>query len=146
MGDSMVGSARLLGIFCLSVLLAVAAKADGGVTTVSGEELSRLVDQGVTVVDVRRSDEWRSTGVIHGSRLITAFDESGQLNPRFIADVSAAVGKDQPVALICRSGRRSTVAAQQLAREAGFTKLYNVSGGISAWLDQGKPVEPCTSC
>ena len=146
MGDSMVGSARLLGIFCLGVLLAVAATADGGITTVSGEELRRLVDQGVTVVDVRRSDEWRSTGVIHGSRLITAFDESGQLNPRFIADVSAAVGKDQPVALICRSGRRSTVAAQQLAREAGFTKLYNVSGGISAWLDQGKPVEPCTSC
>lgn len=146
MGNQMVRSLRLLGIFCLGILLAVAAKADGSVTTVSGDELGRLVDQGVTVVDVRRSDEWRSTGVIHGSRLITAFDESGQLNPRFVADVSAAVGKDQPVVLICRSGRRSAAVAQQLAREAGFTKIYNVSGGISAWLDQGKPIEPCKSC
>ena len=146
MGNQIVGSARLLGICCLGMLLAVAAKADSGVATISGEELSRLVDQGVTVVDVRRSDEWRSTGVINGSQLITAFDESGRLNPRFVADVSAAVGKDQPVALICRSGNRSAVAAQLLAKEAGFTKIYNVSGGISAWLGQGKPMGPCTSC
>ena len=48
-------------------------------------------------------------------------------------------GKDEAIVLICRSGRRSIAAAQQLAA-AGFTKLYNLRGGMMAWNSCDEPV------
>ena len=40
--------------------------------------------------------------------------------------------KDQEIFVICRTGTRSDLAAQKLA-EKGFTKVYNVLPGMSAW-------------
>lgn len=40
--------------------------------------------------------------------------------------------KENPVVTVCRSGRRSAIAADILTR-AGFTKVYNLSGGMLAW-------------
>lgn len=132
---------------CFLVLLAAfPAQAGADVTTISVDELARYRDAGVTVIDVRRTDEWRSTGVIAGSALITAFDGYGRLNPDFITAVERIADPAQPVALICRSGRRSAVAAQLLTEEAGFTHAWSVDGGINAWLGSHKSVAPCPSC
>ena len=40
--------------------------------------------------------------------------------------------KDQPVAVICLTSHRSPIAASQLV-QAGFTKVFNVSGGMMEW-------------
>ena len=50
-----------------------------------------------------------------------------------------AAYKDKPVAVMCRSGRRSASATKQLA-DAGFTQAKNVNGGIMAWEQAGLPV------
>ena len=47
---------------------------------------------------------------------------------------------DREVAVICRSGNRSVNGAVILKR-AGFTKVYNVSGGMVHWESQGYPVK-----
>ena len=47
--------------------------------------------------------------------------------------------KDKPVAVICRSGRRSAQAVAML-QEAGFTQVVNVQGGTSAWEQAGLEV------
>ncbi|MBC7658318.1 MAG: rhodanese-like domain-containing protein [Chitinophagaceae bacterium] len=44
--------------------------------------------------------------------------------------------KDEPVYLICRSGRRSLTACDLLHHQ-GFTKLVNVTGGMEAWVAAG---------
>lgn len=48
--------------------------------------------------------------------------------------------KDKPVIVYCRTGSRSGMACNQLAKQ-GFTKLYNLAGGIMAWKHEGLPVK-----
>jgi hydroxyacylglutathione hydrolase len=87
----------------------------------------RLKGEGkLTIVDVRQPREW-STGHIEGARFITG----AELPSRF-----DEVPKDQPVALICGSGYRSSVAASLLMQK-GFTNIANVLGGMSAWTRAG---------
>ena len=38
----------------------------------------------------------------------------------------------QEIALLCKNGQRSAQALRSL-QEAGFSKLFNVAGGIDAW-------------
>ncbi|MDB4922179.1 MAG: oxidase [Mucilaginibacter sp.] len=48
------------------------------------------------------------------------------------------VEKDKPVIVMCRSGKRSAAAIMQLEQK-GFTNLYNLEGGILAWVEQIDP-------
>ena len=48
--------------------------------------------------------------------------------------------KSKPVYVICQTGRRSQKGAE-LLQKAGFTDIYNVQGGTSAWVDAGFPTE-----
>jgi len=47
----------------------------------------------------------------------------------------------EPIVLHCKSGGRSWKALQIL-REAGFTKLKNLKGGITAWAEDVDPQMP----
>jgi len=80
------------------------------------------------IVDVREDDEWnqqRIPGAIH--------IPLGQLKDR-IAELEHY--KNSPVITQCRSGRRSQQALDLLKSE-GFSKLYNLDGGIVAWNKAG---------
>jgi rhodanese-related sulfurtransferase len=135
---------------CLAVLGVVGALstalAEPGIQSVSPGELEGLMRRGVMVIDVRRADEWRTTGVVPGSRTLTAFDAQGNLDPRFIEALSAPAEPDREIALICRTGNRSAKAARLLASELGYTRVSNVEGGMVEWLREGRPVVPCPSC
>jgi rhodanese-related sulfurtransferase len=128
------------------VSFAAATLADSSVTAISPEQLAGLRDRGVVVVDVRRAEEWRATGIVDGSRLITAFDGEGRANPAFTDAVAAVVEPGRPVALICRTGNRSAAAGRTLAETGRYARIYNVDGGIRGWLDEGRPVTPCPTC
>jgi rhodanese-related sulfurtransferase len=117
-----------------------------GYTNVDNAALKVLVDDGVKIVDVRRPDEWRTTGVIPGSALLTAFDANGRFNPDFPAAFEALVNRDESVVLICQSGGRSTALARALSEQAGYTRIYNVAGGIAGWMEDGNPTVPCSQC
>jgi rhodanese-related sulfurtransferase len=117
-----------------------------GYTNVDNAALKVLVDDGVKIVDVRRPDEWRTTGVIPGSALLTAFDANGRFNPDFPAAFEALVNRDESVVLICQSGGRSTALARALSEQAGYTRIYNVAGGIAGWMEGGNPTVPCGQC
>lgn len=115
-------------------------------TDIDSTALGALVDKGVKLVDIRRPDEWRETGVIPGSVLLTAFDARGQFNADFPSEFEALVDREEEVAIICRSGNRSTALSRTLAERVGYTRVYNVSGGIVDWMDLGKPTAPCPTC
>lgn len=108
------------------------------------EALKAKIAAGVPVIDIRRPDEWKSTGVIEGSHLITFFDQQGQTNPGFFEEMSKLAGSDDEVILLCRSGQRSAVLSEYLADKAGYIKVANVQNGIIDWIGAGNPVSEAT--
>jgi len=99
------------------------------------------------IIDVRTPREWASTGAPQGAARINLYDDGGA--DAFIAKVLAAVNgdRDAPVAMICRTGARSSQATK-LLETAGFTAVSNVRGGVAGarnadgWFEAGLPVEP----
>ena len=86
---------------------------------ITGEELVSLIGSDVMIIDVRTAEEY-SQGHIEGAvnipvdRFQTEFDE-------------LELSKDQPLAIYCRSGNRSSFAYQILTKE-GFDKVYHAPG------------------
>lgn len=131
-------------IAALFGLAALGARAE--VVNIDNAELARLAASGVAVIDIRTEGEWKETGVIAGSRLLTFFDEKGRADPPAWLDKVKAVAKpDQPVILICRSGNRTRAATQFLAQQAGYKTVYNATTGINSWSREGRPLVPAAS-
>ncbi|MBX3281096.1 MAG: rhodanese-like domain-containing protein [Acidobacteria bacterium] len=58
---------------------------------------------------------------------------------------SSTLKKDEPVYVICETGRRSLAASEMLEKE-GFTRIINITGGTRAWADADLPmVEPAAA-
>ncbi|MBK9026822.1 MAG: rhodanese-like domain-containing protein [Propionivibrio sp.] len=128
-------------LFCFTALGAYAE-----VVNVDNAELARLAASGVPVIDVRTEGEWKQSGVISGSKLLTYFDEQGNVDqPAWLAQVKKYAKVDQPIILICRSGRRSDAASQFLSQQAGYKTVYNANGGMNAWSKEGRSVVPPAS-
>ncbi len=86
----------------------------------------------VQIVDVREPEEFTGAlGHIAGAKLVPL----GSLSQRF-----SEIKKDKPVVMVCRSGARSAQATV-LLRNAGFSKVANLSGGMLRWRGQRFPVE-----
>lgn len=94
--------------------------------TISAEELKKLQQENAdaVVVDVRTPAEVRQ-GKIPGSTSIDIMD-------RNFANRIETLDKDKTYLVYCRSGNRSGQACSYMA-DRGFTKLYNLNGGIGSW-------------
>ena len=88
-------------------------------------------DNGVELVDVRTDDEIRR-GVIQGARHIPL-----HLLPSRYSEIPP----DRPVVFYCQSGARSMQAGAFLAQR-GWPRVYNLSGGLVAWLRSGLSLTP----
>lgn len=109
-------------------------------TSIGNDALQALLDKGVKLIDIRRPDEWKKTGVIKGSQLITAFGNDGRLVKDFNTKFNKAVGETEEFALICRTGNRTGFLSNFLSSKAGFTNIRNVRNGISSWITEKRPV------
>ena len=84
----------------------------------------------VHVLDVRDQYEWdekRIPGAIH----------------QFVGDLEDGlpqIPKDSELIVHCSVGHRSGVAVSIL-KQQGYTRLYNMLGGITAWEAIGFPIE-----
>jgi rhodanese-related sulfurtransferase len=47
---------------------------------------------------------------------------------------------DEPLLIVCKSGKRSQQALQQLTA-VGFTQVNTLAGGIDQWIGEGKPLQ-----
>ena len=96
-----------------------------------------LVQAGAAkLVDVRSAEERKFVGHVPGSiHVAWATGTSLTRNPRFVREFEAKAGKDEPVLLLCRSGKRSALAAEALAK-AGFTAIFNVLEGFEGEIDE----------
>ena len=96
------------------------------ITTVGVEEFAEIMAQkDVRLIDVRTPKEY-AEGHIMGAEMIDVKS----------ADFAERIkGINGTVAVYCRSGKRSMMAAEQLAKQ-GCT-VYNLDGGILAWQKAG---------
>ncbi len=128
----------------LICLCALGAQAE--VVNIDNAELARLAAGGAAVIDIRTAPEWKETGVISGSRLLTFFDDKGRVDaPVWLAHLKSLTKPGQAVVLICRSGNRSRTAAQFLSQQPGYKTVYNATRGLNTWTGEGRPVVPSNS-
>ena len=113
----------------ITAILALFAGSEGQ-TNLSVDGFAELLREGkVALVDVRTAEEY-AEGHIPGATNIDFYASN------FVALFEAAVPKDCPVAVYCRTGKRSAEASEKLVK-AGYT-VYNLSGGITAWTEEGQ--------
>lgn len=88
------------------------------------------------LVDVRSGEERKFVGHVPNSLHVAwATGTALTRNPRFVRELEAKVGgKEAVVLLLCRSGKRSALAAEAAAK-AGFTQVYNVLEGFEGEID-----------
>ena len=92
---------------------------------------------GIPLIDVRRKDEWVSTGVIENSYHHTFFEKDGTHDFRgFINKVKNITNSEKGVILFCRTGRRTTAIAKALEKTNDFVVVYNTKG-IKEWISEG---------
>jgi rhodanese-related sulfurtransferase len=99
-------------------------------TDLAPDRVAEMAAEGAELIDVRRPVEWEA-GRIGGARNI----EMNELTA-----AADSIDRERPVIFYCRSGNRSQMAAQAF-REAGFD-AYHVAGGIQAWANSGRPLDP----
>ena len=93
----------------------------------SPTELITYQSNGVVIVDIRRNEEWKETGIINGAKTITAFTKAGSLHPDVQADFTKLVSDpDTPFVLYCRSGRRTGILRSGLETSMGFNKAMHL--------------------
>lgn len=114
-------------------MTACSSKPKDKFTNLSSDEFERLIeDRNVQRLDVRTVAEY-SEGHIPGSININILDDN------FSSAADEVLDKSLPVAVYCKSGRRSRNAARLLVKK-GYT-VYNLDKGILNWIDLGKDIE-----
>ena len=122
-------------IISIVVLLACIAPLRAQVVEIDSGALPRLMAEHVEVIDIRRPDEWRRTGVIEGTRLMTFFDARGNYDVKaWMAKLTPVAAGDRKIAIICHSGGRSRLLSRFLHQEIGYRRVYDVRDGIAGWI------------
>lgn len=88
------------------------------------------------LVDVRSAEERKFVGHIPDTVHVPwATGTALTRNPRFVRELENKVGRHAPVLLLCRSGKRSALAAEAAAK-AGLHNVFNILEGFEGDLDE----------
>ncbi|MFM2225460.1 MAG: hypothetical protein RJA07_1662 [Bacteroidota bacterium] len=95
-------------------------------TNITSEEfMEKMKHPGYMVLDVRTPNEWHQFGYIYDSRKIDIY------HPEFENEIEK-FDKKHDYLVYCLKGQRSIEACKIMAKH-GFTKLYNLEGGLEKW-------------
>lgn len=111
------------------------------VINISPEDFTQLAKQ-PRLIDVRSSLEYsmfHAPDAVNLSLLRILMGSYALLRRWVLPQWFQELAQDEPIALICLTSHRSPIAAQQLIK-SGFTKVYNVTGGMMEWRKLGLPI------
>ena len=104
-------------------------------TTIGTDEAKRMIDAGVTIIDVRQPDEWNRGHIAEAILVplngIYSFGKA-------LKDLD--LPEDQEIIFTCAAGQRSA-SASEIAMVAGFKKIYNLANGMNGWVGRRYPIE-----
>jgi rhodanese-related sulfurtransferase len=122
--------ALIILILVLVAALAGCVKAGDGLNSYSNLNVGQLnemmAEKDFFLVDVHIPEQQH----IEGTDLFVPFDQIERNQAKFPAD------KDTTIIVYCRSGSMSQEASQKLV-ELGYSRVYNLVGGIQAWNQAG---------
>jgi rhodanese-related sulfurtransferase len=95
------------------------------------EEAKKKFELGCPVIDVRTPAEYRGGHVVRAVNI-----PLNEIDPQKIKSLF----DHQEVLIICQAGTRGENACTKL-ESLGFTSALNISGGTSAWIQSGLPIE-----
>jgi len=101
-----------------------------------------MIKDNIVMIDIRREDEWKATGIIKNSYKLTFFDAYGNHDiltwmKKFKSIVTS---KDQTFVLICAHANRTRVVGDFLIQQYGYKNVAHLKGGIAQWLKEDKEV------
>lgn len=132
-----VGQHALLSFAFIGVLVALLVAQfrhmTRGYQDVTPAGLTALINAGdALVIDLSSAQDYQQ-GHVPGARHV-ALSQFDPESPELVRV------KDMPVAVYCARGLSAAAAARRLAK-AGFTRVFNLQGGMRAWVDAQLPVE-----
>jgi rhodanese-related sulfurtransferase len=127
------------------------------VRDLNNAELLPLLEQGISVLDVRTPAEFLQGHIPGASNVpVAVVSPQGQLglNPAFAPTVQACFQADSPLIIHCQSGVRSRQAGKILA-QLGYSALLHLPGGfgggrdpfgakIAGYIELGHPIATAT--
>ncbi len=110
------------------------------------EALNLYKSNNIIILDIRTANEWKTTGIIPNSILISMHDENFLERKDFVKELKKVLSgnDDKSFALICASGSRSKVVTDFLLKE-GYKNISHIPDGIlgkqnDGWLFKGYPL------
>lgn len=134
----------VMAVFAAAVLAQGMLRPQDPGTVVTAKDANDQASAGkIVLVDIRTPQEWRETGVPASAYAITMHQDPKQ----FLQALEKATGgdKSRPLAVICRTGNRSSALQAQL-KQVGYTNVLNVAEGVagsrygSGWKKSGLPM------
>jgi len=97
---------------------------------ISLDELDTLASKnGIQIVDLRGEAEYKSGHIAKADNVFVGT----------LQDNLNKINKDKTTVVYCQTGDRTTIGYSLLAKH-GFKNILSYSGGISEWINKGKPV------
>jgi rhodanese-related sulfurtransferase len=85
-------------------------------------------NKNLILIDCREETEWNEAHIEQATLIpLSVFENEFK---------KTLTNPEAEIAIICRSGRRSMNACLFL-NDLGFANLYNIEGGILAWIEKG---------
>jgi rhodanese-related sulfurtransferase len=97
----------------------------------SASQAVRLINQGALVIDLRNKESFDAGHIVDARNVPAATLESQ-------AD-SLKKWRDKNVIAYCDTGAAGAGAARALVK-LGFTKVFNLQGGLNAWVKDNMPL------
>ncbi len=118
-------------IAALAVLVAEIRERMSGFAALSSMQAVRLMNQGALVLDLRPKASFEA-GHIADARNVPAAELAGSAD-------TLKKWRDKTVITYCDSGVSGAAAARTLAK-LGFTKVFNLDGGLNGWIKDNLPL------
>jgi rhodanese-related sulfurtransferase len=119
-------------LFFAFLLVSVLAADEPQLHDVASTKQLLAKDAKMLVLDVRTPEEF-AAGHLPEAVLVTISEKD------FVGRVKKIAASDQPILVYCAVGGRSAKAIKAL-RDAKFTQLHELKGGITAWVKENEPV------
>ena len=88
------------------------------VIDIDDREFINLIEKEIKIVDVRTQNEWKSTGIIKGSILISLLDKKNKFSfKNWYEEFNKKISKNESVIFVCALGARSKFISNLVNKE-----------------------------
>ena len=122
----------VLALLLFSMTSCLKTKTEGVMVLNPESFEQKMNDDDIQLVDVRTPEEFAEGHIANAVNININGDS-------FDAEITK-LDKNKPVMVYCKMGGRSAKAAASL-REKGFKNISDLDGGITGWMETGKPIE-----